>query len=124
MKTIKFTPAQAACMLHRLECFDCLEQVFGDTEGLEHLAPLVWDQAESFTRQLINNRCITFDPASELDFELLKEAIEGNTWLAVHESDGVSRQALTAARCAIKQCAAIIEQAMGWPEGEVVIPEC
>jgi hypothetical protein len=87
LRTIHLTAGEARAILHRLESWDCLRDVFADTDGLEHLAEPTPDRAEYMARELRNNGYVHVDPASELDREILVECVEGSTWPAIHHPD-------------------------------------
>lgn len=101
--SINFTPGEARALLHRLESWDCICEVFADTEGLEHLASDAAGRTSELARELQATGAVTVDADSELDREILVEAIEGSTWPAIHDPEGNTdntRQAHTAAvRC-------------------------
>ena len=87
MKTIKFTSREQQALLHRLTLWDCIHDVFSDTEGLEHLAEAAVERSQTLVIELEKSSTVTVDESSELDRELLIEAIEGNTWVAIHHPD-------------------------------------
>lgn len=123
MKTITFTKAQAAAVLHRMECGDCIAEVFNDTDHLMHMADAVEARAFVLATELTATGCVTIDPTSELDTALMLETIEGSTWVAVHDNTEVSRQALSASEQTLKTAAATIECAFDLPAGSIEVPE-
>lgn len=94
---IQFTRGEARAVQHRLDLWDSFEEVFADTEGLEHLAPKAAERAKDLSWQLQTQGYVDVTD-SDLDREIMLEAIEGSTWPAVH--NGKSPQAyLGAVRC-------------------------
>jgi hypothetical protein len=125
MKTIKFTNGEAVALLHRMESWDCFVQVFADTDGLEHLADLAPERCEFFARSLLQGRTVLVDEASEVDREVLKEAIEGSTWVAVNDPDndtGNTNQRMTGAYYALVHAAKKIADAFGIPKEDIEVP--
>lgn len=105
MKQIQFTPKEAEALMHRLGCFDCLEEVFADSDELEHLTPQVDARARQLSDEIQRTGGVTVDPASELDRELLIECLEGSTWVAVHDFPGASPQSVAAAERTLRRLA-------------------
>lgn len=126
MKTIKFTNSEAIALLHRLSCWDCFEDVFRDTDGLEHLADGAWDCVKSFHDQLAKTRTITVDENSEMHREVMVEAIEGNTWVAVNDPDNDtnnSAQRHRAAYTTLCRCADKISLAFDILVSDIDVPQ-
>ena len=121
--TIQFTPMEKEAVLHRLDEWDIIEQVFMDTDGLEHVAIGAADRARTLALAL------NADPdgilrinGTEQDEEIVCEAIAGSTWNAVHDNTEVSTQKQAAARRALESAAAKIEAALGKEPGHIDIP--
>lgn len=129
MPTIKFTPAECAALLHRLEIPDVFAEVFADTDHLQHMADLAIPIAEDLARQLTNYGHVTMgDPLSqqpndEARREVLIESIEGSTWVAVHDNNETSQQKMAAARRALESAARKVEAALGMTAGSITTPE-
>ena len=120
---IKFTPMEREAVLHRLDEWDLIEQVFMDTDGMEHVAIGSADRARALALLL------SADPdgilridGTEQDAEIVIEAIAGSTWNAVHDNTEVSTQKQGAARRALESAAAKIEAALGKEPGHIDIP--
>lgn len=127
MKSIlKFTKGEAEAILHRLTLWDVFPEVFGDTDGLEHLAEDAEVRCQEFVRELEQFGHVVADPASELDREVLREAIEGSTWCAMFDprnDDRNTQQILTAAHKMLRQCATKVEGFFGLPNGAFAVPD-
>ena len=84
MTTVRLTPTKSHrdIILHRLSCADCISEVFADTDGLEHLAEPAYSECVELGNQLWMKNYLEIDPNSELHREIIKEVIEGNTWIA------------------------------------------
>lgn len=120
MAYLTFTPKARAAVLHRLEIHDCISEVFADTDGMEHLAGLVEARAIEMIKQLNEFGKVFSDPASELDMELLRECVEGSTWVGICEPySNEERQAKAHLRVAAK----IIEQFYCLEPGEIEVPQ-
>lgn len=122
---IAFTPAQARALLHRLESWDCICEVFSDTEGLEHLANDAAARTTELARELEATGAVTVDADSELDREILGEAIEGSTWAAIHDPENDTnntRQAHTAAVAALRGARDRIAAAFGMAPRDIEVP--
>jgi hypothetical protein len=120
MTTIAFTPAQTAALLHRLYASDVIAEVFADTDGMEHLADTAAATANDLARQLINYRIVRV--TTEVEREVMIEAVEGSTWVAVHDADDTPPQARGAARRALREAAAGIEHALQLKPGTIDVP--
>lgn len=123
MKTVCFPKAQAAAILHRMDCGDCLAEVFADSDHLMHMADYVEDRARVLSAELTATGCVTIDPASDIDEALMIEAIEGSTWIAAFDRVEVSRQALAAARRTLQGAAFLIQTAFGLPDNSIEVPQ-
>lgn len=67
MKTIKFTNGERNALLHRLALWDCIHDVFSDTEGLEHLAEGSVERSQQMCRELNGGLTLIINEDSELD---------------------------------------------------------
>lgn len=129
MPVITFTPAEQAALLHRLECADVFPDVFADTDGMEHLARFADSEAADLARQITNyGHAIIDDTAwpmrhNEARRAVLIEAIEGSTWIAVHDNNETSIQKLTAAHRTLASLARKVEAALGMDAGSITTPE-
>jgi hypothetical protein len=127
MKTIKFAKTERDAMLHRLSCWDCFRDVFNDTEGLEHLAEGSWDRVKALHDELEKTGKVTVDENSEMDREVMVEAIEGNTWMAFHDprhNTDVSPQKGAAAYRVLCRCADKVSLAFDILVSDIDIPTC
>jgi hypothetical protein len=121
---IIFTPSQCAAIKHRLAVPDCLEDVFADTDGLEHLAPQVQARANEMMDELMKGRSIETLPDSELDREILRETIEGSTYAACCDDGSEEGKAEERrARSALKFAARAIENYYNLPAGDIEVPQ-
>ena len=129
MPIIKFTPAEQAALLHRLEIPDAITEVFADSDHLEHMTALAGPAADDLARQLTNYGHVIVEPTSnthlthEARRQVLIEAIEGSTWIAVHDNADTSLQKLSAVRRSLATAAAKIETALALEAGIISIPE-
>lgn len=124
MNTIRLTTGQACAILHRLEVADCIRNVFDDTDHLYHLA----DPVEACARELASMLLVRplfprleVDPDDEVTREVLREAIEGSTWIAVALSE--SPQAAGIAARQLREAARKLEIGLGLPAHEIIIPD-
>ena len=118
-EVIRLTKSQAAAVLHRLEIGDTIAEVFGDTDGMEHLMSGAFARAEEMAKELRRDGTITVDPGSELDEAILTDCIDGSTWCAIHEDD--SYQKRQAVANALYAAAACFEQAFGLEPGDISV---
>lgn len=129
MPIITFTPAEQSALLHRLECADVFPDVFNDTDGMEHLAALSEAEAADLARQITNyGRAVIDDTPwperhNEARRAVLIEAIEGSTWIAVHDNNETSTQKLAAARRTLDSLARKVEAALGMDANSITTPE-
>jgi hypothetical protein len=89
--TLHFTPAQARALLHRLESWDCIVDVFADTDDLAHLADAAAGRSQELGEELLRTGELYVwvkGDRAELDREILREAVEGSTWPAIHDPQG------------------------------------
>lgn len=129
MPIITFTPAEQAALLHRLECADVFQDVFADTDGMECFADLAEPEAADMARQITNYGHVVIDderfpslPQQARRYTLI-EAIEGSTWIAVHDNNETSPQKLAAARRTLESLARKVESALGMAAGSITTPE-
>lgn len=127
MQTVRipFTPAQVKAVEHRLGAYDCFDQVFSETDGMEHLAEGSEERARELCAQL---EAFGFVDArlNEQDQEILRESIVGNTYAAIFDPEGDTNntpQMFGAAKRALRGAAQRIEQAYGMEAGEIEIQE-
>ena len=123
---IKFSKPEAEAVLHRLECFDCIAEVFADTEGLTHLADGAALRASELSSNLSTFHQIEVDEKSQLDVELLSEAIDGSTYVAATRSfcpvDVNRDRAVRMAERTLQAAAHKIEAALGFDRGHLTVP--
>jgi hypothetical protein len=77
-------------------------------------------------RELRNCGYLHVNPASELDREILREAVEGSTWPAIHDPEGNTdntRQGHAGAVRCLYNAALKIAQAFGLEPGDIEIPQ-
>ena len=124
MKTLvlSFTLPQKNYLLHRLEQWDLFEQVFADTEGLEHLADQCEERIKELLKELehpINEEYnIWVDPKDDLDEQILLEAIQGNTYYAVCEPYCTAKEINAVAKM-MTNTANKIEETFGYTKGSI-----
>ena len=119
MALIKFTPAQARAVMHRLCLCDVFAEVFADSPELAHLATGAQDRARAMALELDATNSIASDRESELDGEILAEAIEGSTYVACHGDYVPQRRA---ARVALKDAARVVEVFYNMDRGGLEVP--
>ena len=117
---ITFTPTEREAVEHRLGIAESIVEVFLDTDGLEHLAPLAEDRARALCLELERTGVVTVDPESELDREIMVETLAGSTYAAGFIDE--SPQKIAAVRRALESAAAKIEAAFGLDQDEIDVP--
>lgn len=125
MKTLKFTNAESLALLHRLSAWDCICEVFADTDDMEHLSEPAAGRTQELHDQLAASRTVVVDETSELDRQILTEAIEGSTWVAIHDplnDTNNSHQKMTAAYYALVHAAKKIASAFGFDPHDIEVP--
>ena len=120
MNMLRFTTGETQAILHRLEIGECIAEVFADTDGIEHLAPLVEARAREMAFQLSKTHNIESKGDCELDMEILVDCLDGSTWYEVHEGYGeASNQKLTAITNSLRSAAAKVEAFYNIPRGDI-----
>ena len=117
---ITFTPAEREAVAHRLGVAENIAEVFLDTDGLEHLAPIAEDRARALCLEIERTGAVTVDGDSELDREIMVEALAGSTYAAGFIDESPQKQA--AIRRALESASAKIEAAFGLDPGEIDVP--
>lgn len=120
MNMLRFTAGEVQAILHRLAIEECIADVFRDTDGMEHLAPLVEARAREMALQLCKTHNIESREDCELDREILVDCLDGSTWYAVHEGYGeANHQKLAAVATSLKSAAAKVEAFYNLPSGDI-----
>jgi hypothetical protein len=120
---IKLTPHERNAIVHRLGLGANIAEVFADSDEMMHLAAEAEERADELCVGLEKTGTLTIN-GTELDAEIVREAIEGSTWNGVHADEGeVTPQRRTAARRALESAAQKIEAALGLEAGDFRIPE-
>lgn len=120
---LHFTYQQCQFILHRLDQYDLFSQVFADTPGYENLADICEDRVKELAKELdgcySGGAYLNVDLDSELDKEILIEALEGNTYYAVCENSATSQHQLNAVAKVMHNTAKKIEEAFGLEQGSI-----